>query len=400
MKRYRTLLILSVCAAAFLAPARGQTPFRIGIIGMTHGHLGGMLGGGGGTPAPGRLSSRLLIPGGGILSRRDVQIVGIAEPNRQIFDQNAQRWHLDPSLYFATINEMLSRAHPDAVMIFTPTSEHTRIVEECASKGISVMMEKPLAVSYKDALAMAEAARKGHIHVLVDFETNWYASNKAAYNLIQDGALGHVWKIIAYHGNSGPFHSGQSAAAGAARPSGFGTWLTDPEKNGAGALYDFGCYGADLITWLMKGQAPTTVTAVARQVNPDNHTQVDDEANIILTYPSTVGLIEASWNWPFSKKNIEVYGKTGAVKTVITDTFETNKIDVRRGGEKESQLVTAHLAPPYDDPLHYFAAIVRGEIQEDGSLASLQTNVIASEILDAARRSARSGKTVTLPLEQ
>jgi glucose-fructose oxidoreductase len=389
--------IFLLCAAVFPPAARCQTPFRIGIIGMTHGHIGGILNGGAANPASGRLPSRLLSPAGGILTRHEVQIVGIVEPNRQLFDQYAERWHLDSSLYFSTIDELIARAHPKAVMVFTPTSEHTRIVEECASKGLHVMMEKPLAVSYKYALAMAAAARKGHIHVLVDFETNWYASNKAAYDLIQQGALGHVWKIVAHHGNSGPFGSRQSAAA---RPSGFGNWLTDPKLNGAGALFDFGCYGANLITWLMKGQAPSTVTAVTRQVNPDNHTQVDDESNIILTYPSTVGLIEASWNWPFSKKDIEVYGKTGAAKTVITDTFETDKIEVRRGGEKESELMSARLAPPYDDPLHYFAAVVNGEIREEGSLASIETNVIASEILDAARRSAQSGKTVALPLEK
>ena len=57
------------------------------------------------------------------------------------------------------------------------------------------------------------------------------------------------------------------------------------------------------------------------------------------------------------------------------------------------------LLAPYDDPLHYFVALINGKAHED-SLSSLNTNLIVSEILDAARRSAQSGKTVALPLSQ
>jgi len=175
----------------------------------------------------------------------------------------------------------------------------------------------------------------------------------------------------------------------------------DPTLNGAGALYDFGCYGADLVTWLMKGQAPLTVTAVARQVNPANHSKVDDDADIVLTYPSAVAIIQASWNFPFSRKDMEIYGRTGTARTFITTNFETDALEVRRAGEKEAQVIRGpQLRPPYDDPLHYVTAVIRGEIRDEGSLSSLKTNITVSEILDAARRSVQSGQTVTLPLKQ
>ena len=413
MKTYRiTALMLFACGTAFSTQARVETPLRLGIIGVTHGHIGGVFNGGSN-----------LVPAGGLLKRSDVQIVGIAEPDRQRFDQFAERMHLDPNLYFSTIDELISRAHPQAVLVFTTTFDHTKVVEECARRGVHVMMQKPLAVSYKDALAMADAAQKGHIHVLVDYETSWYPNTKAAYDLLQQGALGDPRKIVTHHGHSGPaaFKAADPArtdapqrAAGSG-PSAFANWLIDPKLNGGGALYDFGCYGADLATWLMKGQAPLTVTAVTRQLNPGNHSQVDDEADIILTYPSTVAMIEASWNWPFAVKEIEVYGKTGFAKTMFTATsaarpfFETDKLELRRNSvppkpdwtEMDSQLITSpSLMPPYDDPLHYFAAVIRGEVQDEGSLSSLKTNVIVSEILDAARRSAQSGKAISLPLEQ
>jgi predicted dehydrogenase len=393
MKIYRIpALMLVACGGALLAHA---APFRVGIVGLADGHVNGVLNGGDADPASGRFPSRLLVPGGPILNRADVQIVGFAEPDRKVFDRYVERLHLDPNLYFASVDELISRAHPEAVLVFTATLDHTRIVQECAKRGVHVMMEKPLAVSYKDALAMADVAEKGHVHVLVDYETSWYPNNKAAYDLLQEGALGPVWKIVTHHGNSGPFSSRM-------RQSGFANFHEDPELSGAGVLFNFGCYGADLVTWLMKGQAPSTVTAVASQLNPGNHSKVDDEADIILTYPSAIAILQTSWNWPFSRKDMEIYGRTGTAKTMITTTsFETDKLEVRRAGEKEPHVISGPpVQPPYDDPLHYFAAVVRGEIQENGSLSSLQTNVLVSEILDAARRSVQTGKTVALPLDR
>ena len=69
----------------------------------------------------------------------------------------------------------------------------------------------------------------------------------------------------------------------------FLAWLNDPKLNGGGALYDFGCYGADLMTWLMDGQRPISVTATTQQIKPDIYPRVDDEATIILTYPKGAG---------------------------------------------------------------------------------------------------------------
>jgi glucose-fructose oxidoreductase len=134
------------------------------------------------------------------------------------------------------------------------------------------------------------------------------------------------------------------------------------------------------------------VTAVTQQIKPDIYPKVDDEATIILTYPRAQVIIQASWNWPFDRKDMEVYGKSGYAFTVLRDD-----VRVRKAGEAQDQKIAAKpLSPPMDDPLSYLKAVVNGQIQPQG-LSSLQTNVIATEILDAARQSAASGKTVVLP---
>ena len=368
-------LAMMVITAKLCALAPADAPLRLGIVGLAHGHVSGFLNGG------------ALAPAGGALHRSDVRIVGIAERNRELFDRYAKDFNLGADLYFSTIADMLSHAHPQAVLLFTSTFDHRTAVEECAKRGVHVLMEKPLAVSYKDALAMAAAARSGNIHVLVDYETTWYSSNKAVYSLAQQGALGEIRKVVVHDGHRGPkeIH---------VQPE-FFSWLTDPKLNGAGTLYDFGCYGADLMTWLMKGEAPQTVTAVTRQIKPDIYPAVDDEADVILAYPKAIAILQASWNWPFDRKDMEVYGQTGYAKTIRRDN-----LDVRQGGDKEARSMTAERLPqPYDDPLHYLAAVITEQVHEQDDLSSLKTNLVVSEILDAARRSAQSGRTIKLPLD-
>ena len=361
-------------ALTLLAGTLSAAPLRVAIIGLNHGHIGGFLNGG------------ALVPAGGAWHRPDIQIVGIVEPDRALFDSSKDRLHLPADLYFSTIGEMAAKTHPDAALVFTSTYGHTAAVEECAKRGIHVMMEKPMAVSFKDALAISRAAKANHVHVLVDYETTWYASNKAAYDLRDE--IGGVRKVIVRDGHQGPkaIHT----------PDSFFVWLTDPKLNGAGALYDFGCYGADLMTWLMHGQLPESVSAVTRRFQPETYPKVDDDSDVTLVYKTAVATLQGSWDWPFAIKDMDVYGSTGYVKTI-----KGTQVEVRRGKENEGRVSQATaLAAPNDDPLHYLAAVIHGEIQENGSLSSLETNVIVSEILDAARRSAETGRTVPLPLKE
>jgi predicted dehydrogenase len=352
----------------------GDGPMKVGIVGMVHGHIEGFL------------NQSALTPAGGILKRPDVELVGIVEPDQKLFDAYAAKYHFPASLHYRSIAEMAAKAHPRAVLVFTAPSEHRRVVEEAAAAGVHVMVEKPLATSYADALAMQAAAQRANIHVLVDLETTWYASTAQAFDLLKQGALGPLYKTVVRDGHPGPKLLG-------VQPE-FLAFLNDPQQNGAGALYDFGCYGADLMTTLMDGEAPVSVFAVTKQLQPDVYPRVDDEAEIILNYKNAVSIIQASWNWPFGVKQMDVYGRTGYAKVL-----DPRQVEVRKAKEAAAQTITgAPLVAPYDDPIHYMAAVLDGKIAEGNSLSGLQTNVIASEILDAARQSAKSGKAVELPL--
>jgi scyllo-inositol 2-dehydrogenase (NADP+) len=359
-----TALSLSVISRAQTSSGEAHPPLRVGIVGLVHGHVHGFLDQSRHSP--------------------EIEIVGVVESDKQLLAAAAARYGLGPDLLFADLEEMLRKVHPQAVLVYTNTFDHRRVVEICARHGVHVMMEKPLAVSLDDALAMQKAAQAARIHVLVNYETSWYRSNHAAYDLVHEDALGEIRKVVIHDGHKGPKEIGVEPE--------FLSWLTDSKLNGGGALFDFGCYGADLMTWLMDGHRPQTVTAVTQQIKPEIYPHVDDEATIILTYPKAQAIIQASWNWPFDRKDMEVYGRTGTAITV-----KREEIRVRRGEDKpEEQVAAKPVPPPYDNELSYLRAVILDGAKED-ALSSLETNVTVTEILDAARRSATEGKSIRLP---
>ena len=363
--RYRRL-IAALCALPWLGlnPAKAEQPIRVAIVGLAHGHVEGFL---------------MALP-----RHSDVQLVGIAEADTDLAAKYKSRFGLADTLFYRQEANMIEKTRPQAILVYTSIAEHRPAIEIAAQYGVSVMVEKPLTISVEDALAIRRTAQHYGIQVLVNYETTWYASNREAYEQVREGHLGEIRRVVIHDGHQGPKEIGV--------PPEFLSWLTDPAQGGAGALYDFGCYGADLMTWMMHGEAPLTVTAVLNTDKPQYYSRVDDDATVVLTYPRAQAVLQASWNWPFGRKDMEVYGATGYAITVGAD-----KLRLRRPGESEERLVTApSLQSPEQDSLSYLAAVLRGQIHPKGDLSALDTNIVVMQILDAARESARTGKTVKL----
>jgi len=340
-------------------------PLRLGIIGLVHDHVHGVFQN---------------------FKNPDVEIVGIAEPDTALVTRYIKQYRIDKKIIYGSTEELIAKARPEAVSVFTTISDHLKVVQICAPHGISVMVEKPLAINYKQAEEMKDLAEKWGIEIITNYETTWYPVTKEAYiKTNQDKIIGEIRKIVVHDGHKGPIEIGCSRD--------FTNWLTDPELNGGGAITDFGCYGTNLITYLMDGEKPLSVTAVTQQIKPDLYPKVDDEATIIITYPRVQGIIQASWNWPFNRKDMEIYGKTGYI--ITTDNVH---MKIKTSEQSPEQSLTIGLDKAIAaNPFSFFASVVRGNIklaQNDPS--SLSLNLIAMEILDCAVQSSKEGKTIYL----
>jgi predicted dehydrogenase len=319
--------------------------------------------------------------------KRDIEVVGIYEPDGDVAERYARKFGFDRRLLHTDLDRMLDAVRPRAITAFGSVAEHVAVVEAAAPRGIHVMVEKPLAFSLEDAARIEDLAKRHGIHVLTNYETTWYPSGYTAYQLVHDKeAIGPIRKLIIRDGNFGPKELDV--------PPEFLSWLTDPEQNGGGALIDFGCYGANLATWLMGGALPTSVTAVTQQLKDDaTYGRVDDEAAIILTYANAQAIIQASWNWPDHRKDLEIFGTHGYVFTP-----DARNVRMRLRSEPVAKVVAPQqLDSRYDNCFAYLAAVVRGELPVAGTdRSSLANNLIVVRILDAARRSAQSRQTIIL----
>lgn len=365
MKSFITLPVW-ICLLITTAIAQNK-PLRVGVIGLTHTHVHWILG----RPADDK-----------------VVIVGIVESNIDLARRYTQQHGLSMDLVYASVDELIQKAKPEAVTAFGTIYEHLEIVEKFAPLGIHVMVEKPLAVSLDHAKKMEALARKHGIHLLTNYETTWYPTVHAAYDLLKSDSIGSLSQLIIRDGHRGPLKIGVNQE--------FLEWLTDPVKNGGGAITDFGCYGANIATWMLNGERPVSVVAVTQQLQKENNPEVDDESTIILTYANAKVTIQASWNWPIGRKDMELYGKHGVI---YADNRNEMRMRIAEGydGYQETKSRLEERPSPYNDPFALFAAVIKKEISLlPYDLSSLENNMIVMEILDAARLSAKKGKAVIM----
>ncbi|MDR2474917.1 MAG: Gfo/Idh/MocA family oxidoreductase [Bacteroidales bacterium] len=364
--KVRLILLGIICCFAEEYTFAQSAPVRIGIDGLSHDHIHGLL--------------------RDLGQRSDIQLVGISEKNGELVQRLAKRYGFSTNIVYDDLATMIDSTNPQGVVAFNSIYEHLHTVEVCAPKGVHVMVEKPLAVNSTHAQKMAQLAEKYRIHLLTNYETTWYPAHYRAFELaVSQPEIGAINKILVHDGHKGPREIGCSEE--------FLAWLTDPVQNGGGAVTDFGCYGANLATWLMKNVLPTSVTAVLQQIKPEVYPNVDDQATILLEYSHAQAIIQGSWNWPVDRKDIEIYGKAGYVKALNATDLEyrlTRELPVKNEKITEFPMDTK-------EPFSYFANVISGKFNvKPTDLSSLENNLIVVTILDAAKKSAAEGKTIRL----
>jgi predicted dehydrogenase len=330
-------------------------PLRIGIVGLSHGHVEGLLWQAG--------------------QRQDLTIVGIFEPDTALFEKLAAKYKLDPKLRFPTLEGLLETAKPEAVSVMGSIKDHLPAVEVCAPRGVHLLVEKPLAFSKSDAERIAQIAKQHGVLVLTNYETSWYASLREAKRMTEaTGAIKapSIRRMVFRHGHKGPVEIG-------CEPT-FTAWLTDPEANGGGAVIDFGCYGAVLSTWLMDGQRPTSIVASRSTLKPLVYPKVDDDATIVLTYPTATAVIGASWAWTHDNKEMDLHLEGRSIHAGKWD-----ELSIREENGPPKTIKPAAKPEHLKDEWTYLRMVVRNQCPVD-PLSSLELNVIATEILDVARQ--------------
>ena len=266
------------------------SPLRIGVLGLTHDHVWDHL--------------------PDVCSNSDTRLVAVADPHQALLGRAEAEFHCRP---FSNPETMLDSEELDAVYIYSDNAAGPELTEMATSRGLHVLIEKPMAADLAGADRMLATADEAGVRLLVNWPFAWWPQMQLALELARQGAIGDIWQVRYRAAHAGPRELGCSEY--------FCEWLYDPKRNGpGGAFMDYCCYGA-LLARTMLGM-PTHVTAVAERL-VKQEIEVEDNGLLVMTYPKAIAVSEGSWTQ---------IGKLSAYMTLLYGTTGTLMLEPRDGG--------------------------------------------------------------------
>jgi scyllo-inositol 2-dehydrogenase (NADP+) len=353
-------------AALICLPLAAQQPanYKIAVVGLVHSHVWGHL--------------------KTIMDGKTAQLVGVAEPNPELIAE-AKKAGVADNLVFSDYTKMLNETKPDIVWAFVENNRHLEIAKACAQRHINLIFEKPVASTYEDAKQIRALAAKYNIRVMTNYQMAWWPANYVAKAAVDHGDVGTIYRLHGVVGHGGPGSQG-------VRNKYFFEWLTDPVKNGAGALMDFGCYNALWSIWYLG--MPQSVYASVQHLRPDVFPKVEDNATLVLNYPNAVGIFEGSWNLPRSFQDLEVFGRPDTGKKPGSVYMAHNGVELSQGREKK-QLALDPLPADEAEPVAYMVSRMRSNKPIEG-MTAMDINVEVIHIIDLAKESVKTGRPVSV----
>lgn len=336
--------------------------YKIGVASLVHDHVWG------------ELNHWQALP--------NVEIVAAGDVNSDLRER-IQSKHGVTRLYNSW-REMLEAEgdNLDIVQIAAENNVHADIVEAAAAKKLPCIIEKPMAATLAQANRMVKAANDAGITVLINWPTAWSPAYQEMDRRIARGEIGEVRYFKYRSAHNGPKEIGCDPH--------FWSWLYDGEKNGAGALMDYCCYGAAMCAHHLG--LPEKVTGL-RAVLAKDYPLPDDNALIAMQYPHAFGVAEASWTQVtgYASGNPVAYGSEGAI------SLQGGKVVLQKPGRDTETITPTALEAPFRSGPEYLLHCLETGAKVEG-VCSLAVSRDAQEILEAGLRAADTGQTQTLPL--
>lgn len=338
-------------------------PLRIGVLGLTHDHIWDNL--------------------PDVATNPNTRVVAAADAHQTLLGRFEREFNGRP---YGNPETMLDSEELDAVYVYSDNAAGPELVEQATSRGLHVLVEKPMAASLAGADRMLWAANEANTRLLINWPFAWWPQMQHALKLVEEGVLGRVWQVRYRAAHAGPRKLGCSEF--------FCDWLYDPKRNGpGGAFMDYCCYGAVLARAILG--VPDRVTAVAdRLVKAD--IDVEDNGLLVMRYPGAIAISEGSWTQ---------VGKLSAYQTLIYGTEGTLMMEPRVGGRlflatEDTQAGEELAVPPSAYGMENATAHLVDCVQNGSAAFPLCDAVVCRDtqaVLEAGIAAAKSGNTVAVP---
>jgi predicted dehydrogenase len=328
-----------------------------------------------------------------------VEIAAVCDSNFARAQEVAHRFSI-PKV-FADYRELLAQPEIDMVSVGLPNSLHAPVTIEALNAGKHVLCEKPMTTSSALAAEMIAAAQKNGRLLSVNQHMRFDRTARAMRDIIAAGHLGRVYlaesKWVRQQGIPG-----------------FGSWFTNKDLAGGGALYDIGVHLLDLILYLLDfpevvavkgflsgelGKQKIGLGGWGADRFTDGRFDVDDTAFAVLTLKDGAQIrLLATWAaFGPGEDRVTLYGTQGGLDRsgLFSDSPSLKYYSAQDGKivAEEPDLSPYPNERSWLQSVGAFVSAVRGE----APLAVLPEQALqVVRILEATAASATSGREVSL----
>lgn len=324
----------------------------------------------------------------------NLDIAAICDIDEQNMADKALKFKLPNSVKrYTDYTEMLEKEKPELVAICTESGKHAKIAIDCIEHGCHCIIEKPIALSIKDADAIINASIKNHVKVCACHQNRFNKSVQIIREAIDMNRFGRLFYGTA-HIRWCRDHEYYD------RASWRGTWEQD-----GGALMNQCIHNIDLLRWMM-GSEITEVVGMTDRLNHD-YIEAEDLGIALIRFKNgSYGIVEGTTD--IYPKNLEetlyIFGEKGTVKAggqsvnVIEEWRFSDLLD-----DPEEVKQKFHENPPNvygygHTPL--YADMIHAIEQDRQPYVTAMEGKKALELVLAIYKSAAEGKAVKFPLEE
>jgi predicted dehydrogenase len=336
-----------------------QKPIRMAVVGLGH------------------FAQAAVLPA--LRQLQEVEIAALVSGTPEKLETLATRYHVPIRSTYDRYDELMASGDIDAVYIAVPNDQHAEYAIRAGRRGVHVLVEKPMATTEDEAVAMIEACEQGRAKLMVAYRLHFEAANLNAIEMIQSGRIGDARLM-------------SSVFSMQVRPGN----IRIQRRPGAGPIYDLGVYCINAARYLFQSE-PVSVMAVEID-NPadDRFRHVPQATSVVLRFKGgEVAQFTCSFG-ASSRAYYQVIGSEGRIE--LDNAFEYTepmKMLIVKGDHRQTK--TFRKKDQIAAEIAYFARCVRDDITPEPSGYEGLTDV---RIIQGILRSAQARTAVELHLPE
>jgi predicted dehydrogenase len=307
---------------------------------------------------------------------KSVKLQSVAEVKASRRRAIAEKYNIPEN--YKDHKELLEKSDVDTVIITTPTGSHKDIAIDCLNAKKDVLVEKPIARTYKEASAIVQAAKKNKKKLMAGMNLRFRPDTLLLKSLIQSGEIGD------------PFYA---KAVWIRRQSSEEKWFMRREEAGGGVILDLGISLLDISLWLL--DYPDVKLLSTQNYYQNTKTIEDTSLSFIRCSDSKIINIETSWALPVEKDEfkLSIYGSKGSVTSTPLHLYkkvEDKFVDLKPNlSDTPSQLFNKS----YLNELKSFIGAVRGL---NPLFSTGETAVERLKVIEAMYKSAKKNQEIKI----